>query len=134
MQYMLLFLVLFLCSTLQVLISMKQNRQINFTLKDLQKHTNGHLGVGIGRAKFNAGRGFMLMVVTDKLGQIIDIREMKGMTSLATFHRISNLIGRNVQESYSMLRHQKERLAFEQAIKHINVEREKAKLPSLAIS
>lgn len=120
------------CWLLQVLMSMKQSKHYQESLNEMKKLPTGHIGVGIAKAKFNIGSGVVVILATDLQGNVIELREMKGMTVFSRFKKRTPLIGKHISQLSSVVKKQ-ERSALEQAISLINQERTKAKLGLLSM-
>lgn len=118
------------CWFLQVLMSIKQSKDYQESLNEMKKLPSGHIGVGITKAKFNLGRGIIMIVATDLKGNIIELREMKGMTVFSRFKTQPKLVGKHISQIHDLVK-KKERAALEQALALINQERTKAKLGAL---
>ncbi|WP_314063757.1 transcriptional regulator GutM [uncultured Vagococcus sp.] len=120
------------CWLMQVLMSMKQSSHYQESLNEMKKLPAGHIGVGITKAKFNLGRGIVMIVATDLKGNIIELREMKGMTVFSRFKKRQPLVGKHISQLSTLVK-KKERSALEQALSLINRERAKANLESLSL-
>lgn len=113
----------------------RQNKMINKEIRRLQTaHKQGHLGVGISRAKFNFGSGVLMMVVTDLDGIISEVSMIKGISNFAPFKDQPQYKGLSVSEAHQQMTSKKVKTAFENAIEKINVARKTNDYPALNIS
>jgi glucitol operon activator protein len=113
---------------LQIILSKKQTKHYLENIKELRKIGIGHLGVGIVRAKFNFGKGIILIVVTDEDGKILEYRKMEGGTVFAKLKKYPQYFGIPANQILHSLKTKKEQQAFTEAIKLINNERAKNNL------
>ncbi len=81
------------------------------------------MGVGISKAKFNLGRGIVLLVVTDEQDCIVTYKEMAGITIFARFKEHQEFIGKKPTEAMPLLANKRRKAAFEQAIQLIQSEK-----------
>lgn len=88
-------MVIFLLSwILQGILTYFQIKNYNERVAVLGK--NGYLGVG--RIKKKLGKGRILLLVSDKYGQIIEAEEMKGFSVFTRFKKKEELIGYKIDE------------------------------------
>nr|WP_232846030.1 transcriptional regulator GutM [Enterococcus innesii] len=66
------------CWFIQIFLSYLQHKNYGKEINELKKRNTGFLGVGISKAKFNLGRGIVLLVVTDEQDCIVTYKEMAG--------------------------------------------------------
>ena len=96
----------------------------------------GHMGIGLSRAKFNAGKGIILTIITDMEGKIIEFQLLSGYTVMARFKSIPKYIGLMPHEVVASMTSKKDKRlsrAFIQAIEKINDERLKQGLSQLVV-
>lgn len=110
---------------MQAFLAFFQSKSINKKFVELQKSHTGHMGIGIVRAKLNAGKGVILAVVTDVEGLVADFQILSGYTVLARFKQRPHYIGQSVADVAIQIKDKKVYKAFIQAIDRINDEREK---------
>lgn len=89
------------------------------------RNAGNNLGVGLTRAKFNMGRGVIVIVVTDLEGIVVDFRAISGYTVAARFKPIKKFIGLTPKEIEGQITDKRLLATFRQAIDKINEEREK---------
>jgi len=95
---------------------------------ELQNTYRGYLGIGISRAKFNAGRGVIIALVTSDEGIVSDLQVLSGITVMARFKQKRDYLGMSVKEIQMAIKQSKDKKlmsALQQAIEKINLEREK---------
>ncbi len=104
------------------------------TLTTLQrKHTSGHLGVGIKKAKWNVGKGFYIILVTDEVGVLKDVQLLSGFLVTARFKPYEKLVGLSVSEARAAIKQKNLLAAFDEAVSRINVERKHHELEPFKI-
>lgn len=105
-------------------LAIVQNRSMTKTLTDMQrKHTSGHLGVGIKKAKWNIGKGFYIILVADEVGVLKDVQLLSGFFVTARFKPYNKLMGLNIQEARAAIKQKNMLAAFDEAVSRINIER-----------
>ena len=110
---------------MQAFFAFFQSKSINKKFVELQKSYTGHMGIGIARAKFNAGKGVILTVITDYDGLIVDFQLLSGYTVLARFKQKQSFIGQTVSAAAQQIKDKRLLKAFTQAVERINDERVK---------
>lgn len=113
---------------LQIILAKQQTKNYLNNLNEIKKRKSGHLGVGIARAKFNLGKGIILIVVTDIEGNILEYRKMEGGSIFARFKKCPQYLNIPASQLVNQLTQSREKKAFIEAIKLINNEREKKNL------
>lgn len=113
---------------LQIILSKMQTKDYFNNLNEIKKRKSGHLGVGIVRAKFNLGKGIILIIVTDVEGNILEYRKMEGGSVFAKFKNCPQYLNVPANKLINQLKTEKEKKAFMEAIKLINAERSKNNL------
>lgn len=90
-------LVLGLLWLLQILGTWYQMRHYQKVLGEITRAgTEGYVGVGNARSRF--GKGVILILVSDKRGEITRALRMRGRTIFARFAEFPQLIGRHLDE------------------------------------
>ncbi|TCS79955.1 transcriptional regulator GutM [Pectinatus cerevisiiphilus] len=75
----------------------------------------GHVGIGVKKRKLSSGN--VVVLVTDDSGQIIEAKQMKGVTLLARFKNIAKWEGKNYMElKQEALKEKKKNQALLQAL------------------
>lgn len=113
-----------------------QSRSMTKKMIELQTSYTGYLGVGVSKAKFNAGRGVIVALVTSEEGIVSDLQVMSGITVMARFKQKREYLGMSVEEMQRSLKQSKDKKmisALQQAIEKINDEREKNGLYRFAL-
>lgn len=90
-----------------------------------QNNVGNNLGIGLTRAKFNAGRGVIVIVVTDINGIVREFDALSGYTVTARFKQLKKYIGLSAAEVAAQITDKRLLKSFQQAIDKINEEREK---------
>lgn len=111
------------CWFIQIFLSYLQHKNYGKEINELKKRNTGFLGVGILKAKFNLGRGIVLLVVTDEQDCIVTYKEMAGITIFARFKEHQEFIGKKPTEAMPLLANKRRKAAFEQAIQLIQSEK-----------
>jgi glucitol operon activator protein len=111
------------CWFIQIFLSYLQHKNYGKEINELKKRNTGFLGVGISKAKFNLGRGIVLLVVTDEQDCIVTYKEMAGITIFARFKEHQEFIGKKTTETMPLLANKRRKAAFEQAIQLIKSEK-----------
>ncbi|MDA9460263.1 transcriptional regulator GutM [Enterococcus mundtii] len=122
-QYKSLVFLLAACWVIQILLSYLQHINYRKELNEIKKRHTGFLGVGIAKAKFNLGRGVILLLVTDQNGLILSCREMSGVTIFARFKEKKEFIGKKTNETFNLLSNKQRKAAFDQALQLIQMEK-----------
>lgn len=134
MQYSGLIVLLVSFWLMQFYLSIRQTKDYNRIIGEMKQYKTGHLGVGIARTKFNVGPGTVMIVVTNKEGIVIDLREMTGISVFARFKANKKIIGQSIN-SLSLTSFKKtQKRALSEALTFINSEREKGNLQELILS
>lgn len=124
MDYTKLIIVFAIVWFVQGYLTIRQNRSMTKTLVDLQrKYNSGHLGVGIKKAKWNLGRGFYIILVTDEDGLVKEFQLLSGFFVTARFESANKYIGLSVSEARAAIKQKNMLAAFDEAVGRINVER-----------
>lgn len=109
-----------------------QNRDMTKRLVEIKTNNVGnHLGIGITKARFNAGRGVIVIVVTDPEGIVKDFDAISGYTIAARFKSKKEYLGKPAAEVASLIKDKRLFKSFNQAIEKINEEREKNGYPKI---
>lgn len=110
----------------QFVLTFFQSRAMTKDFVDMKvRNAGNNLGVGLTRAKFNMGRGVIVIVVTDLEGIVVDFRAISGYTVAARFKPIKKFIGLTPKEIEGQITDKRLLATFRQAIDKINEEREK---------
>ncbi len=121
----------------QSIMAFFQSRAMSRKILSLQAaHSVGHMGLGLSRAKYNAGKGIILTVITDMDGKIVEFQLLSGYTVMARFKSITKFIGLMPHEVVASMTSKKDKRlvrAFIQAIEKINEERLKQGLSQLLV-
>ena len=121
----------------QSIMAFFQSRAMSRRILSLQAaHSVGHMGLGLSRAKYNAGKGIILTVITDLDGKIVEFQLLSGYTVMARFKSITKYIGMMPHEVVASMTSKKDKRlvrAFIQAIEKINEERLKQGLSQLIV-
>jgi len=111
---------------LQFILTFFQSKAMTKDFVNIKVRNAGNqLGVGLTRAKFNMGRGVIVIVVTDLEGIVVDFRAISGYTVAARFKPIKKFIGLTPKEIEGQITDKRLLATFRQAIDKINEEREK---------
>jgi glucitol operon activator protein len=100
------------CWFIQIFLSYLQHKNYGKEINELKKRNTGFLGVGISKAKFNLGRGIVLLVVTDEQDCIVTYKEMAGITIFARFKEHQEFIGKKTTETMPLLANKIRKSAF----------------------
>ncbi len=110
----------------QFVLTFFQSKAMTKDFVDMKvRNAGNNLGVGLTRAKFNMGRGVIVIVVTDLEGIVVDFRAISGYTVAARFKPIKKFIGLTPKEIEGQITDKRLLATFRQAINKINEEREK---------
>lgn len=111
---------------LQFVFAFFQSQAMTKRFVDLKTNNIGNnLGIGLARAKFNAGRGVIVIVVTDINGIVREFDALSGYTVIARFKQLKQFIGLTPLEISAQIKDKRLLKSFRQAIEKINEEREK---------
>ncbi len=111
---------------LQFIFTFFQSQAMTKRFVDVKTNNVGnHLGIGLTRAKFNAGRGVIVIVVTDINGIVRDFQALSGYSVMARFKQLKKFIGMSAKEVEAQITDKRLLKTFQQAIDKINEEREK---------
>ncbi len=103
-----------------------QSKAMTKELVDMKRRNVGrNMGIGVTRAKFNVGRGIIVMVVTDSEGIVQEFQALSGVSVLARFKAKNDYIGKPVKEVMALIKDKRLLSTFQQAIEKINEERSK---------
>jgi glucitol operon activator protein len=103
-----------------------QSKAMTKELVDMKRRNVGrNMGIGVTRAKFNVGRGVIVMVVTDHEGIVQEFQALSGVSVLARFKAKNDYIGKPVKEVMALIKDKRLLSTFQQAIEKINEERSK---------
>jgi glucitol operon activator protein len=103
-----------------------QSQAMTKRFVDVKNNNVGnHLGIGLTRAKFNAGRGVIVIVVTDINGIVQDFQALSGYSVMARFKQLKKFIGMSAKDVEAQITDKRLLKTFQQAIDKINEEREK---------
>lgn len=108
-------LLLVFCWLCQIAFSYFQHKDYNRVLNQIRGYESGYLGVGVAKAKFNLGRGTVMLLVTNEDGIIIDYREMSGFTVFARFKQRYDYIGQDANEAVKYIKGKSRVAAYNQA-------------------
>jgi glucitol operon activator protein len=111
---------------LQFIFTFFQSQAMTKRFVDVKNNNVGnHLGIGLTRAKFNAGRGVIVIVVTDINGIVQDFQALSGYSVMARFKQLKKFIGMSAKDVEAQITDKRLLKTFQQAIDKINEEREK---------
>ena len=111
---------------LQFIFTFFQSQAMTKKFVDVKTNNVGnHLGIGLTRAKFNAGRGVIVIVVTDINGIVRDFQALSGYSVMARFRQLKKFIGMSAKDVEAQITDKRLLKTFQQAIDKINEEREK---------
>lgn len=111
---------------LQFIFTFFQSQAMTKRFVDVKNNNVGnHLGIGLTRAKFNAGRGVIVIVVTDINGIVRDFQALSGYSVMARFKQLKKFIGMSAKDVEAQITDKRLLKTFQQAIDKINEEREK---------
>ena len=103
-----------------------QSKAMTKALVDMKRRNVGrNMGIGVTRAKFNVGRGIIVMVVTDSEGIVQEFQALSGVSVLARFKAKHDYVGKPVKEVMALIKDKRLLSTFQQAIEKINEERSK---------
>ncbi len=103
-----------------------QSKAMTKALVDMKRRNVGrNMGIGVTRAKFNVGRGIIVMVVTDSEGIVQEFQALSGVSVLARFKAKNDYIGKPVKDVVALIKDKRLLSTFQQAIEKINEERSK---------
>jgi glucitol operon activator protein len=103
-----------------------QSKAMTKELVDMKRRNVGrNMGIGVTRAKFNVGRGVIVMVVTDHEGIVQEFQALSGVSVLARFKAKNDYTGKPVKEVMALIKDKRLLSTFQQAIEKINEERRK---------
>ena len=103
-----------------------QSKAMTKELVDMKRRNVGrNMGIGVTRAKFNVGRGIIVMVVTDSEGIVQEFQALSGVSVLARFKAKNDYIGKPVKDVVALIKDKRLLSTFQQAIEKINEERSK---------
>lgn len=103
-----------------------QSKAMTKELVDMKRRNVGrNMGIGVTRAKFNVGRGVIVMVVTDHEGIVQEFQALSGVSVLARFKAKQDYVGKPVKEVLALIKDKRLLSTFQQAIEKINEERSK---------
>lgn len=90
-----------------------------------RRNVGNNMGIGVTRAKFNVGRGTIVMVVTNHDGIVQEFQALSGVSVLARFKAKNDFVGKPVKEVMALIKDKRLLSTFQQAIEKINEERVK---------
>ena len=90
-----------------------------------RRNIGNNMGIGVTRAKFNVGRGIIVMVVTNHDGIVQEFQALSGVSVLARFKAKNDFVGKPVKEVMALIKDKRLLSTFQQAIEKINEERVK---------
>lgn len=90
-----------------------------------RRNVGNNMGIGVTRAKFNVGRGIIVMVVTNHDGIVQEFQALSGVSVLARFKAKNDFVGKPVKEVMALIKDKRLLSTFQQAIEKINEERVK---------
>jgi len=109
---------------LQFIFTFFQSQAMTKRFVDVKNNNVGnHLGIGLTRAKFNAGRGVIVIVVTDINGIVRDFQALSGYSVMARFKQLKKFIGLSAKDVEAQITDKRLLKTFQQAIEKINEER-----------
>lgn len=88
-----------------------------------RRNIGNNMGIGVTRAKFNVGRGIIVMVVTNQDGIVQEFQALSGVSVLARFKAKNDFVGKPVKEVMALIKDKRLLSTFQQAIEKINEER-----------
>lgn len=88
-----------------------------------RRNVGNNMGIGVTRAKFNVGRGIIVMVVTNQDGIVQEFQALSGVSVLARFKAKNDFVGKPVKEVMALIKDKRLLSTFQQAIEKINEER-----------
>ena len=88
-----------------------------------RRNVGNNMGIGVTRAKFNVGRGIIVMVVTNHDGIVQEFQALSGVSVLARFKAKNDFVGKPVKEVMALIKDKRLLSTFQQAIEKINEER-----------
>lgn len=122
MQHLTLFFMIFagmwMC---QILLALWQAKHFRRQLLRMGNQESGYLGVGVHRRRF--GPGAVVILVTDAEGRVTNCKMMAGMSVLARFRKVPELIGKGLEECRVENPKKAKHLALNMAIDKIDEER-----------
>lgn len=124
-EYLGLMILLIGCWLLQIMMSYLQHKNYQKVINENKHRSSGFLGVGVSKAKYNLGKGVVLIVVTDESDNILDFREMSGVTVFSRFKVKKEFIGKKTSEIINEIKNKRRVQALEQALAFINNEKTK---------
>ena len=90
-----------------------------------RRNIGNNMGIGVTRAKFNVGRGIIVMVVTNQDGIVQEFQALSGVSVLARFKAKNDFVGKPVKDVMALIKDKRLLSTFQQAIEKINEERVK---------
>lgn len=124
-EYLGLIILLVGCWLIQIGMSYLQHKNYRKVLNENKLRSSGYLGVGVAKAKYNLGRGVILIVVTDDSDNVLDFREMSGISVFSRFRVKKQFIGKKTTEIFNDFKNKRQIQAFEQALAFIDNEKSK---------
>ena len=88
-----------------------------------RRNVGNNMGIGVTRAKFNVGRGIIVMVVTNHDGIVQEFQALSGVSVLARFKAKNDFVGKPVKDVMALIKDKRLLSTFQQAIEKINEER-----------
>lgn len=122
MQHLTLFFMIFagmwMC---QILLALWQAKHFRRQLHLMGNQESGYLGVGVHRRRF--GPGAVVILVTDTEGRVTNCKMMAGMSVMARFRKVPELIGKELEDCRVKNPKKAKHLALNMAIDKIDEER-----------
>ncbi len=110
----------------QFIFSIIQSKAMTKELVAMKRRNIGNnMGIGVTRAKFNVGRGIIVMVVTNHDGIVQEFQALSGVSVLARFKAKNDFVGKPVKDVMALIKDKRLLSTFQQAIEKINEERVK---------
>lgn len=110
----------------QFIFSIIQSKAMTKELVAMKRRNIGNnMGIGVSRAKFNVGRGIIVMVVTNHDGIVQEFQALSGVSVLARFKAKNDFVGKPVKDVMALIKDKRLLSTFQQAIEKINEERVK---------
>lgn len=92
----LLFLIFIGLWLMQVWLTARQVKHYRQTVHQMSAYESGFLGVGVEKKRF--GKGTVMIIVSNNVGEIIDCKVMSGVTVFSKFDKCKRFIGLPISE------------------------------------
>lgn len=120
------FILLFITAWItQIFFTYRQNKHYGQTVREMSsRYDSGYLGVGV--VKKRLGIGSVVILVADVKGEVVNAEELTGVTVFSRFKKTSELVGRTIEQLFSLQDKDTRTQAIKMAAEQIRQQQEKS--------